>query len=75
MKDYIKIEKREITLREKEVLCLVKEGLTNAEIADKLNITIHTVKAHVSSLMYKLETRSRLELAIKAIKKEIEESE
>jgi len=53
-----------LTEREEEVLLTVAKGRTNAEIADELLISLGTVKAHVSSLMGKLEVRNRVELAI-----------
>ena len=53
-----------LTEREEEVLITVARGLTNAEIADELYISLSTVKAHLSSLMTKLEARNRVELAM-----------
>jgi DNA-binding NarL/FixJ family response regulator len=53
-----------LTDREEEVLTTVAQGLTNAEIADTLHISLSTVKAHLSSLMTKLGARNRVELAI-----------
>jgi DNA-binding NarL/FixJ family response regulator len=53
-----------LTDREEEVLATVARGLTNAEIAETLHISLSTVKAHLSSLMTKLEARNRVELAM-----------
>ncbi len=53
-----------LTDREEEVLATVARGRTNAEIADELHISLSTVKAHLSSLMTKLEARNRVELAM-----------
>jgi DNA-binding NarL/FixJ family response regulator len=53
-----------LTDREEEVLLTVARGRTNAEIADELHISLSTVKAHLSSLMTKLEARNRVELAM-----------
>lgn len=53
-----------LTDREEEVLVTVAQGKTNAEIASELHISLGTVKAHLSSLMTKLEVRNRVELAI-----------
>jgi DNA-binding NarL/FixJ family response regulator len=53
-----------LTDREEEVLATVARGLTNAEIAETLHISLSTVKAHLSSLMTKLGARNRVELAM-----------
>ncbi|MGF1617290.1 MAG: response regulator [Acidimicrobiia bacterium] len=53
-----------LTDREEEVLTTVARGLTNAEIAETLHISLSTVKAHLSSLMTKLGARNRVELAM-----------
>lgn len=49
--------------REEEVLAVVAEGYTNAEVADRLNVSVATVKSHVNSLLTKLGARNRVELA------------
>ncbi|MDX1577133.1 MAG: LuxR C-terminal-related transcriptional regulator [Gemmatimonadota bacterium] len=48
-----------LTGRELEVLELVAEGLTNAEIADRLGISPHTVKRHISNILVRLGESSR----------------
>jgi DNA-binding NarL/FixJ family response regulator len=53
-----------LTDREEEVLATVARGLTNAEISRELHISLSTVKAHLSSLMTKLDARNRVELAM-----------
>ena len=53
-----------LTAREEEVLLTVAQGLTNAEIAGKLYISLGTVKTHVASLMGKLGARNRVEVAM-----------
>ena len=53
-----------LTSREEEVLIPVAQGWTNNEIADGLHISISTVKAHLASLMRKIDTRNRVELAM-----------
>ena len=50
-----------LTEREREVLGLVSEGLTNAAIADRLVVSVHTVRNHVANLSAKLGARSKLE--------------
>ncbi|MET9343750.1 MULTISPECIES: response regulator transcription factor [unclassified Nonomuraea] len=55
-----------LTEREKEVLALVGEGLSNAEIARRLFIVEGTVKAYVSTILTRLEVRNRVQAAIVA---------
>jgi DNA-binding NarL/FixJ family response regulator len=55
-----------ITDREREVLLLVAEGLSNAEIATRLRITPGTAKTHVAHLLTKLDARDRIHLVIMA---------
>jgi DNA-binding NarL/FixJ family response regulator len=53
-----------LTAREEEVLLTVARGLTNAEIAQELHISLSTVKTHLASLMNKLTARNRVEIAL-----------
>ena len=53
-----------ITERESQVLALVAEGLSNAEIAARLHITPGTAKTHVGNLLTKLDARDRVQLVI-----------
>lgn len=56
-----------LTKRELQVLAYIKEGLNNTDISKKLHLSINTIKAHVSSIMQKLEVEDRTQAAIKAI--------
>jgi DNA-binding NarL/FixJ family response regulator len=51
----------ELTSREHEVLEMMMEGLSNKEIALQLNVSLHTVKFHISSILAKLGASSRTE--------------
>ncbi len=53
-----------LTDREEEVLLTVARGLTNAEIAETLHISLSTVKSHLASVMAKIGARNRVEIAI-----------
>jgi DNA-binding NarL/FixJ family response regulator len=52
-----------LTNRERQVIELLGEGLSNKEIATRLHIAVHTVKSHVHNVLEKLALRSRLEVA------------
>jgi DNA-binding NarL/FixJ family response regulator len=56
----------ELTPREREVLTLVGQGLSNVEIADKLVVSPLTVKTHVARLFMKLGARDRAQLVVTA---------
>jgi len=56
-----------LTERENNVLYYLAKGLTNEEIALKLSISVHTVKAHLESVYEKLNVSNRVQAAIKAI--------
>lgn len=52
-----------MTPREREVINLIAEGLSNKEIASRLHIATHTVKSHVRNIMEKLTLHTRLQIA------------
>lgn len=52
-----------LTERERQVIDLLGEGLSNKEIAARLHIAVHTVKSHVHNVLEKLALHSRLEVA------------
>src|SRR5688572_12481209 len=57
------LEAVRMTRREREVIDLIGEGLSNKEIAQRLNIATHTVKSHVRNVMEKLALHTRLQIA------------
>ena len=54
----------ELTTREREVLSLIARGLTNAEIAQALQLSPLTAKTHVSRILMKLSARDRVQLVV-----------
>lgn len=57
-----------LTPREKDILRCIGEGLSNKEIADKLSLSVGTVKNNTSQILNKLDLRDRTQLAIYAIR-------
>jgi two-component system response regulator DevR len=57
------LDKVRMTRRESEVIALIGEGLSNKEIAQRLEIATHTVKSHVRNVMEKLALHTRLQIA------------
>jgi DNA-binding NarL/FixJ family response regulator len=60
-----------LTNREKEILKLISDGLCNKDIADKLFLSLHTVKNHVKSIIQKLAVDDRTQAAIMALKENL----
>ncbi|UTR07494.1 response regulator transcription factor [Alkalihalobacillus sp. LMS6] len=60
-----------LTERERDIVRMVGEGLSNAEIAEALFLTVGTVKNYISQLFLKLHVRDRTQLAIYSIKNQI----
>jgi len=51
----------DLTSRQTEVIQLISKGLTNKEVSDLMSISVHTVKAHIASVMRSLEVTNRTE--------------
>ena len=56
-----------LTEREMSVIFCLAQGFTNEEIANKLHISVHTVKAHLEAIYDKLGVSNRVQAAIKAV--------
>jgi len=57
------IEAVRMTKRERQVIDWVAEGVTNKEIADKLHLSLYTVKSHIHNILQKLAMHSRVQIA------------
>ena len=55
--------------REFQILVLMAKNNTNKQIAEAINISIHTVKAHNTNMFRKLNAKNRTEAVVNAIKK------
>lgn len=55
-----------LTPRELDVLALIAEGASNKAIARRLEISVHTVKFHIASLLDKLDAQGRTEAVVQA---------
>lgn len=64
-------QKRGLTKREYDVLCLMGKGLRNKEIADQLDITERTVKNHVTQIINKMSVKNRTEAVTQALKEKL----
>lgn len=60
--------RKPISARELEVLQLLVQGKSNNEIAKELFISVHTAKAHVSSILEKFQVADRVQVAVKAVR-------
>jgi DNA-binding NarL/FixJ family response regulator len=52
-----------MTKREREVIVLIAEGMSNKEIAQRLNLSTYTVKSHIHNILEKMALHSRLQIA------------
>ncbi len=65
---------KNLTKREREILALVAEGMSNREIAEKLVLSPETVKSHVAAILEKLNVSDRTQAAIYAVRNGLVES-
>ncbi len=66
-------KKHQLTSREKEILKLYVEGFTNNEIAEKLNLSVYTIKTHKNNIMQKYNFKSTVEMIKFALRNNIVE--
>ena len=52
-----------MTKREREIIALIAEGMSNKEIAQRLNLSTYTIKSHIHNILEKMALHSRLEIA------------
>jgi DNA-binding NarL/FixJ family response regulator len=71
MRETTKSNAARLTGREVDVLKLLKEGMQNKEIADRLFISAKTVDHHITAILFKLDVNSRVKAVIEAINLEI----
>jgi len=62
-KQIANIESVGITNREQQVIPLVADGFSNKEIAQKLNLSVYTVKTHIHNILAKLALNKRVQIA------------
>lgn len=58
----------DLTPRERQILLLIGQGLTNVEIAHRLTVSVHTVRNHVQNILAKLGVHSKLEALAVAVR-------
>lgn len=68
---YTDPELDELTDREREALIEIAHGLSNQEIADKLFISLPTVKTHVTHILSKINARDRVQAVVFAYEKHL----
>ena len=66
--DSVTAEVNKLTEREREVLALLTEGLTNRQIADTLGVAASTIKTHVQNIMLKTGASDRTQAAVIAVR-------
>lgn len=60
-----------MTVREREIIVLIAEGMSNKKIAQHLNLSPYTVKSHIHNILEKMALHSRLEIATESYKNNV----
>lgn len=71
----IKLKDVRLTRRQREIIGLIAEGLSNKEMAQRLHLATYTVKSHVHAILEKLALQSRLQIANYAHERQISKTE
>ena len=67
--DFMKREENKVlTARELQLMYYVAEGLNNREIAERMYLSVHTIKAHLESIYLKLSVHNKIQALVYAIK-------
>jgi DNA-binding NarL/FixJ family response regulator len=74
-KDPTLLQAVRMTKRERQITDLIAEGMSNKEIAQRLNIALYTVKSHVHNILEKLALHTRLQIAAHAHKGDASEAD
>ena len=61
-------ENKKLTERELQVMYYVAEGLNNYEVAERMYLSVHTIKAHLESIYSKLSVHNKIQALVYAIK-------
>ena len=59
---------KKLTARELQVMYYVAEGLNNREVAERMYLSVHTIKAHLESIYSKLSVHNKIQALVYAIK-------
>jgi DNA-binding NarL/FixJ family response regulator len=57
-----------LTMREREILTLIAQGMNNREISEALSVTVSTVKTHIEHILAKLQATDRVQAAVWAVR-------
>ena len=61
-------EKTRLSLRQRQLIALIRDGLSNRDIAERLNLKLQTVKNEIKEAMYKLGATNRVHAVVQAIR-------
>jgi two-component system NarL family response regulator len=64
-------ENKNLTERELQVMYYVAEGLNNYEVAERMYLSVHTIKAHLESIYSKLSVHNKIQALVYAIKNKL----